>query len=103
MIEALIISLFGFPGAFLSLIITALGIIKHKYWLVLLGGILFTPFCLYLSGTPNFRWSFVLLLFHLGSAYAVYKNKNKFAWALFIPAILFTAFVLSVVLLDPIL
>ena len=43
--EMLIAFLFGFPGAFLSLLLSSVGIIKEKYWLVIIGAILLLPTC----------------------------------------------------------
>jgi hypothetical protein len=93
--EILIIALFGFPGALLSLVVSVIGILKKRYGLVLLGMLLFLPFCLYLDGTPNFNGTTLLSLFHLPAAYAVRKNANWLAWIFLIPSVVLIAFVLN--------
>ncbi len=99
--DFLIIGLFGFPGALLSLIISVIGILKGKYGLVLLGMLLFLPFCLYLDGTPNFKGTNLLSLFHLAAAYAVRRKANWLAWIFLIPSVVLIAFVLNLSLTSP--
>ena len=99
--EFLIIALFGFPGAFLSLIVSAIGILKGKYGLLILGMILFLPFCLYLDGTPNFHGTTLLSLFHLAPAYAVRRNAKWLAWIFLIPSVVLIFFVLNLSLTSP--
>src|SRR5688572_24278609 len=93
--EILMIALFGFPGALLSLFVSGIGILKGKYGLVLLGMLLFLPFCLYLDGTPNFHGTTLLSLFHLAAAYAVRRNANWLAWIFLLPSVILIAFVLN--------
>jgi hypothetical protein len=99
--ELLIAFLFGFPGAFLSLLFSAFGIIKEKYWLVIIGALLFSPFTYYLYGSPGVRSNFVILLplLQLGSALAVVKKKGTLAWLLLAPSILMVLWVASIVLI----
>ena len=99
--EMLIAFLFGFPGAFLSLLLSSVGIIKNKYWLILIGALLFSPFTYYLYGSPGILSSFVILLplMQLGSALAVFRNKRTLAWLLLAPSILMVLWVVSVVLI----
>jgi hypothetical protein len=99
--DFLIIGLFGFPGALLSLIVSVIGILKGKYGLLILGMFLFLPFCLYLDGTPNFKGTTMLGLFHLAAAYAVRRNANWLAWILLLPSVVLTIFVLNLSLTSP--
>jgi hypothetical protein len=99
--DTLLIALFGFPGAFLSLVLSVIGILKNKAWLVLLGMLLFFPFCYYLDGTPKFDGTIVLSLFHLGAAYAVRRNVNWLAWIFLIPPVILVLFVLNLSLTSP--
>lgn len=99
--DFLIIALFGFPGAFLSLIVSVIGILKGKYGLLILGMFLFLPFCLYLDGTPNFHGTSLLSLFHLAAAYAVRRNANWLAGIFLIPSVVLIAFVLNLSLTSP--
>lgn len=99
--EILIVFLFGFPGAFLSLLLSAAGIVKDKYWLSFIGGLLFIPFTYYLYGSPGIFRGFVILLplLQCGSALAIYKKKRTMAWLLLAPSILMVLWVLGVVLI----
>jgi hypothetical protein len=99
--EILIIALFGFPGALLSLVVSIIGTLKGKYWLLVLGMLLFLPFCLYLDGTPNFHGTTLLSLFHLAAAYAVRRNQNWLAWIFLIPSVVLIGFVLNLSLTSP--
>jgi hypothetical protein len=99
--EILMIALFGFPGALLSLVVSVIGILKGKYGLVLLGMLLFLPFCLYLDGTPNFHGTTLLSLFHLAAAYAVRRNANWLAWIFLLPSVVLIGFVLNLSLTSP--
>ena len=99
--EMLIAFLFGFPGAFLSLLVSAVGIAKNKYWLVLICALLFLPFTYYLYGSPAFFSGFVFLLplLQFGSALAVFKKKRTLAWLLLTPSIVMVLWILGVVLI----
>ena len=99
--EILIAFLFGFPGAFLSLLLSSVGIIIEKFGLVIFGALLFLPFTYYLYGSPGLLSDFVILLplLQFGSALAVFKKKRTLAWLLLAPSILMVLWVLSVVLI----
>jgi hypothetical protein len=100
-VETLIIFFFGFPGAFLSLLVSIIGIVQNKYWLVLIGVLLFLPFTYYLYGAPGIlsKYVFLLPLLQFSSALAVYKKKRTLAWLLLAPSILMVFWVVSVVLI----
>lgn len=97
--ELLIVFFFGFPGAFLSLVVSIIGVLKDKYKLALLGALLFLPFTYYLNGAPGSR-GFVLLLplLQFGSALAVFQKKRTLASLLLTPSVLTVLWVLGVVL-----
>ena len=97
----LIAFLFGFPGAFFSLLLSSAGIIKEKFWLVIIGALFFSPFTYYLYGSPGILSNFVvlLLLLQFGSALAVFRKKRTLAWLLLAPSILLVLWVVSVVLI----
>ncbi len=99
--EILAAFLFGFPGAFLSLLLSAFGIVKGKYVLVIIGAALFLPFTYYLYGSPGILSNFVILLplLQFGSALAVFKKKRTQAWLLLTPSILIVLWVVSVVMI----
>lgn len=99
MIEFLIAMIFGFPAVFLSLLLSVIGILKDKFWLVIVGAILFVPFSYYLNGSPGLRgFAIFLPLFQAGSAVAV-RGKNKlWAWLLVLPAFFVSLWVLGLAL-----
>jgi hypothetical protein len=90
--------LFFQVSTLLSLILSIIGLIKNKFWLLVIGAILFLPFVYYFGGYPNTRIILVLPLLQLGSAYALYKSNKMMAWSLFSPVIMFILFVLGIVL-----
>ena len=97
MIDILVIAIFGFPAVFLSLLLSVIGVLKEKIWLVLIGAILFVPFSYYLSGAPGLAGLPILLPgFQIGSAMAVREKNRLWAWLLLVPAGLVSLWVLSV-------
>jgi hypothetical protein len=85
--DILIPLLFGFPAAILSLLVSVVGVLTQKYWLVILGAVLFVPFSYYLSGAPGLAGLPILLPgFQVGSAVAVRERNRLWAWLLLIPA-----------------
>lgn len=86
--SALVALLFGFPAAFLSLLVSVIGVLKEKYWLVLLGAILYVPFSYYMFGPLLVGFPALILLSYFGSAAAVYVKKKTLAWILLLPAFL---------------
>lgn len=96
---AIIVFFFGFPAAFLSLLVSVIGVLKEKYWLVLIGGVLFIPFAYYLSGSPGtYRLPILLPLFQILSAAAVREKSRKWAWILLLPSFLAVLWVVAVAL-----
>jgi hypothetical protein len=82
----------------LALVISIIGLVKSKTWLVVVGAFLFLPFVYYFGGSPTTRIIIVLPLLHFGSAYALYKNNKMMAWSLFSPVVFFVLFVAGIVL-----
>jgi hypothetical protein len=93
--DTLMIALFGFPGALLSLVVSVIGILKGKYGLLVLGMLFFLPFCLYLDGTPKFDGTILLSLFHLAAAFAVRRKSKWLAWIFLLPSVVLILFVLN--------
>lgn len=99
MTQALVIVLFGFPAVFVSLILSVIGVLKDKYWLVIVGAVLFIPFSYYLNGSPGlYGFAILLPLFQMGSAAAVREKNKLWAWLLLAPAFLASLWVLVVAL-----
>lgn len=84
----------------LSLILSVIGLVKNKTWLVLIGAILFLPLIYYFAKAPTTGIIVILPFLHFGSAYAVYKNNKMLAWSLFSPVIFFVLFVISIILVN---
>lgn len=85
----LVVFFFGFPAAFLSLILSVIGVLKQKYWLVIIGALLFIPFAYYLSGSPgSYSIPILLPVFQILSAAAVREKNKVWAWILLLPSFL---------------
>jgi hypothetical protein len=98
--DILVVMIFGFPAAILSLLLSVIGVLTEKFWLVIIGAILFAPFSYYLSGTPGLAGLPILLPgFQVGSAVAVREKSKLWAWLLLVPALLTVLWVGSVVLI----
>ena len=92
--------IFGFPAVLLSLLVSSIGILKEKVWLVILGAVLFAPFSYYLSGAPGLAGLPILLPgFQVGSAIAVREKNRLWAWLLLVPALFAALWVVGVALL----
>lgn len=80
---------FGFPAVFISLIVSVIGVLKEKFWLVIIGAVLFIPFSYYLNGAAhNNGLPFLLPLLMMGSAAAVREMNKLWAWILLVPSFL---------------
>lgn len=100
MSQVLVVLIFGLPAVFVSLVLSVAGVLKDKFWLVILGAVLFIPFSYYLNGSPGLRGFAILLpLFQMGCAAAVRENNKLWAWLLLLPAFLASLWVFGVVLL----
>lgn len=101
MIDLFVVMIFGLPAAFLSLVLSAIGVWKGRFWLVILGAVLLLPFSYYMNGYPNLRGFAILLpLFQMGSAAAVRENNKTWAWILLAPPLLAALWIIGVVLMN---
>ena len=92
--------IFGFPAALLSLLLSVIGVLTEKFWLVAIAAVLFVPFSYYLSGSPSLAGLPILLPgFQVGSAFAVRGKSQLWAWLLLAPAFFAVLCVGSVVLI----
>ena len=99
MIDLFVVMIFGLPAALLSLVLSLIGVWKGKFWLVILGAVLFIPFSYYLNGSPGLRGFAILLpLFQMASAAAVRERNKMWAWFLLVPAFLASFWLLGVAL-----
>jgi len=85
----------GFAMILLSLSFSSVGVAIDKFWLSMIGAVLFIP-CAYLFGVVLYpSWlGFFLLLFQFGSAAAVRQKNVRWAWYLLMPSFLATLKVL---------
>ena len=97
--DVLVMIVFGFPAMFASLLVSVIGILKEKYWLVVVGAVLIVPFSYYLSGAPGFaRLPILLPGFHVGSAFALREKSKLWAWLLLLPSLFAVLWVVGVAL-----
>ena len=89
MIDLFVVMVFGLPAVLLSLVLSVIGVLKERFWLVILGAVLLIPFAYYLNGSPGLRGFAILLpLFQMASAAAVREKNRIWAWILLVPAFL---------------
>jgi hypothetical protein len=99
MSETLVILVFGFPAVVFSLLVSVIGILVGKSWLLIVGAILFAPFSYYLNGAPgSLGLPIFLPLFQVAAAAAVREKKKRWAWLLLSPALAVSLYVAGVVL-----
>ena len=98
--DILIMMIFGFPAAILSLLLSVTGVLTQKFWLVLIAAVIFIPFSYYLSGSPSLAGLPILLpAFQVGAAVALREKNKLWAWLLLVPAFFAVLWVGSRVLL----
>jgi hypothetical protein len=99
MIDLFVVMVFGLPAVLVSLVLSVIGVLREKFWLVILGAVLFIPFAYYLNGSPGLRGFAILLpLFQMVSAAAVREKNKVWAWILLVPAFLASFWVLGAAL-----
>jgi hypothetical protein len=97
--EFFVAFIFGFGLSSISLVLSVLGIVKDKYWLVIIGTVLFLPFSYYIFGASSANGFTVLpVLFQMLSAAAVHAKNRFWAWILLTPSFLLVLWVMGVAL-----
>ena len=90
--------IFGWPAAFASIVLAAIGIATGRFGPSIAGAIVACPFLLYLSGAPALRWvsatSGVLLFL---AAVAVAQGQRGAAVLLLVPYVGLCGFVVHLV------
>ena len=82
-----------------SLLISVLGVLKNKYWLVLIGAILLIPISYYFNGSPSSHgYAIFLPVFQIVSAVAVKAEYKLWAWLFLLPAFSVVVWFIFVVL-----
>ena len=86
MLDIIVIIFFGWPAIFAAVILTAIGLFKSNYRLLVAASILAFPFSWFLSGFPVIRSpAFLLPVFIFSSSFAMYRKREMIAWLLAIP------------------
>lgn len=85
--DALVVFVFGFPAGIISLLISAISIMKKLPWLLVVAGLITIPATLYLSLASGLPLYLISILQFIG-AYYVHKGKPRIAWYLLIPLLL---------------
>jgi hypothetical protein len=99
MSDLLVQIIFGWPFIILSLLVSVLGLILKRPWLLVVGAVLIAPFSYYLSGAPRINGLGIILpLFQLGAAYEIKTRKVAAAWILMLPAFLISTWLANAVI-----
>ena len=92
MLEILVRIFFGWPAIIATLLVTVAGLVWKRYWLLLVGALLFFPVSLYLSGFPAIRgFGLFLTAFLVGAAFALRARKLLLTWLLVLPILIVSA------------
>jgi hypothetical protein len=87
MSEAWVQAIFGWPAIGISILLSVVGGILNKPWLLVASGIVCIPFTYYVSN--GFRSPAILLpVFEFGAAYAITRQWKFITWLLISPLIL---------------
>lgn len=101
MLRDALIVLAALSTVVLSLLFSAIGVVRMKVWLVILGAVLLLPFAYYMNGYPNLRGFAILLpFFQMGSAAAVRENNKIWAWILLAPPFLAVLWIIGVAVVN---
>ena len=72
-----------------SLTLSVIGVLKSRYWFVLIGAVLIFPIAYYFNGSPTFYgYGLFLPVFQVISAVAVKEGYKLWAWLFLTPAFL---------------
>lgn len=86
-VDALSIICFGWPAIIAAVLLSIAGLLMKKSNLLVIAGVVFTPFTYYLSG--GLRNPLVVMPFLLfAAAFAIHRGKTTVAWLLLLPLVL---------------
>jgi ABC-type phosphate transport system permease subunit len=89
--------IFGWPAIITAIILSITGVTLKKPVLLVIAGIVCTPFTYYVSN--GFRNPALLLpLFQFASAFAITRQRNGIAWLLIAPLVVVSTMLAYVVL-----
>lgn len=99
--EILVALFLGVGLVAVALTLSVFGILKDKYWLVIIGAILFTPFAYYLFGASSANgWMLVPPVLQILSAAAVYEKNKLWAWIMLAPSFIQVVLLIGVIVLS---
>ena len=95
-----VVSLFlGWPAIIVTVVLTAIGLFKRNYRILVIAALLALPFSWFLSGFPVIRSPvFLLPVLVFASAFAMYRDHEMIAWLLAVPYFLTILLLFYVVL-----
>jgi len=102
--DIFIITILGWPAMIISLLTWLFGLIKRKYALIIIAGVIILPFMFfYVGGYLGSHWLGLLFaLGHFASAFALYRNRMRLAWFFLAPYVLLIGILAYAVLSQPI-
>jgi hypothetical protein len=100
MVQEILVALgLGVGLVTVALTVSVFGILKDKYWLVIIGAILFFPFSYYLFGASSANaLMLVPPVLQILAAAAVFEKNRLWAWILLAPSFIEVLLVVSSVL-----
>jgi hypothetical protein len=97
MTDLLVQTIFGWPAIGISILLSVVGAILNKPWLLVASGLVCIPFTYYISN--GFRLPAVLLpVFEFGAAFAITRQWRLLTWLLISPLILVAIYLAYAVL-----
>ena len=101
MLSVLVLIFFGWPAILASVIVSAIGLYKAKYPLLIIAAILAFRPCWFLSGFPMVGSPvFLAPLLLFGAAYILSRGHEMIAWLLAVPYYLLVVFLFYTVLVQ---
>jgi hypothetical protein len=89
---------FGWPGALTSIVVSAVGLLIRRGFLVWVGACVGLPFMFYMFLTPRFWWlAAIAASCHFGAALAASRRSMLLGWLLFLPTPLVTWHIAAVI------
>ena len=97
MSDFLVQTIFGWPAIGISILLSVVGVILRKPWLLIVSGIVCIPFTYYISN--GFRSPAILLpVFEFIAAFAITRQWKLVTWLLISPLIVVALFLAYAVL-----
>jgi len=82
-----------------SIALSIYAIVRRSWRLMLISGLLYSPFVWYLGCTPRFAEAPMFLIFHVAAALALLIDRHRLAWVLLTPVLALTVSVAVLVII----